>query len=194
MIPRSVVVVSAAVLLAVAACAGGAPTPTSFDPAAPCAGADEQRMAGAYPALEAVLPSVLEGEPPTSRDSGRLCSKTTLGALFDAGIAEARFGGAIWDRGGGKAISLVLFSADGLTASALFDSYVAGAQADSHVHDIRTRELSVAGTTGHRLDLLNGESFQAIVVWPGDGPGRVRVLLAADQEDARIQAALDAFH
>jgi hypothetical protein len=44
------------------------------------------------------------------------------------------------------------------------------------------------------MDFLNGDSsFQAVIVWPGVGPGRVRVALSADLVNDEIQAALDAF-
>lgn len=187
--------VTSLVVLAVALLAGcsGATASPSFDPSSACAGADEQRMPGAYPELEVLVPVGLAGATPSSRDSGRLCSKVSLGALAGAGVTEMRFGGGTWDRGGGKGISLVTFEATGLTARALFDSYVAGARANSQNHDIQTSEPTIAGAQGYRMDLLSGESFESLVVWPGDQQGRVRVVLSADQTDADIQAAIDAF-
>jgi len=191
-IPRRLAVVLAAGLL-LAACSGSAPAPASFDPAGSCAGADEQRMSGAYPELEAALPTKLADAAPTNRESGRYCSEQTLGALMAAGIAEMRFGAATWDRGSGKGLSLVLYEADGLTAKALFDTYETSARATSKVHNIRTSEPTIAGGEAHRMDLLNDESFQAILVWPGDRPGQVRVILAADLTNDEVQAAADAF-
>jgi hypothetical protein len=180
--------------MVVAACSGGTTAPPSFDPSAPCAGADEQVMAGAYPALEGALPTALGGVAPTNRESGRYCSRTTLGALVDAGIDEAHFGAVTWDRGGGKAISLVLFEAHGLTADALFNSYQTAAAANSKIHDLRASTPTIGGVAARRMDFLNGDSsFQAVIVWPGDGPGRVRVALSADLVNDEIQAALDAF-
>ncbi len=193
MIPRRLVALVAAVLLTAAACVGGA-SPPSFDPTAPCGGVDEQRMAGAFPELEMTVPTTISGLPPSVLESGRYCSKASLGALAESGIGEARFGAGTWDRGSGKAVSLVTFEADGLTAKTMFDSYLAGARADTaHVHDIVQKDLRVGDLTGYRLDFLNGESFQRILVWPGPGKGQVRVALAADLTDAEIQAALDAF-
>ncbi len=192
MIPRRLAVALAACLL-LAACSGAVPAPASFDPSGSCAGADEQRMAGAYPELEAALPAELAGTAPTSRESGRYCSQTTLGALMAAGIEEMRFGAATWDRGSGKALSLVLFEAEGLTATGLFETYETSARATSKVHDIRTSRPTIAGGGAHRMDLLNDESFQAILVWPGDRPGQVRVVLAADLTNDEVQAAADAF-
>jgi hypothetical protein len=181
------------VLLAASGCAGAAARP-SFDPSAPCAGAAEQRMAGAYPALEAAVPSTFAGKPATSRESGRYCSSDTLGTLVDAGIHEAHFGAGTWDLGSGKALSLVMFEASGLTAQNVFDSFVAAASVNAKVHDPTISQPTIGGQPGHRLDYLNGDSsFQRIVVWPGDGDGRVRVLLAADLLDVEISGAAEAF-
>ena len=194
MIPRRLATLVAAALLAAAGCANAAaPAPTSFDPTAPCAGADEQRMPGGYPDLERTIPATLDGVPPTSLESGRYCSPTSLGTLAATGIQEVRFGAGNWDRGSGKAISLVTFEADGLTARSMYDSYLTPARSDSHVHDIVEKDLRVGDQAGYRLDFLNGESFQRILVWPGAGAGQVRVALAADLTDAEIQAAVDVF-
>jgi hypothetical protein len=193
MIPRRLLALVAAALIGSAGCAGAA-APASFDPSAPCAGADEQRMAGAFPELEGTIPASISGVSPSALESGRYCSKTSLGALAETGIAEARFGAGTWDHGGGKGVSLVTFEADGLTAKAMYDSYLAGARADTaHVHDIVEKDLKVGDLAGYRLDFLNGESFQRILVWPGPRDGQVRVVLAADLTDAEIQAAVDAF-
>ena len=189
---RFVAALGCAVLIA-AGCVD-ATAGASFDPSQPCAGADEQKMAGAYPELEAAIPTALAGTAATNRESGRYCSPTTLGTLAQAGISEAHFGAATWDRGGGKAISLVVFEAPGLTDRAVYESYLAGAQANSKIHDLQTTEPAIGGAPGHRLAFLNGDSsFQRILVWPGDRPGRVRVILAADLVDADINAAADAF-
>ena len=180
-------------LALLAACS--APTAdASFDPSQPCAGADAQHMPGAYPELEQTVPTALGGEPATLRESGRYCSATTLGPLADAGITEAHFGAATWDRGGGKAISLVTFEAAGLTADALYQSYLAGAVDNTKIHDLQTSTPTLGGSPGHRLAFLNGDSsFQRILVWPGDRSGQVKVILAADLVDSDIQAAVDAF-
>ena len=78
----------------VAACAGPS-APPSFDPSTPCGGADRQEMTGAYPDLEARIPLALDGQAADSRESGRFCSKATLGKFWDAGIREEQFGGGI---------------------------------------------------------------------------------------------------
>lgn len=182
------------VALLVVGCSG--PTaPASFDPSQPCAGADEQRMGGAFPELEATVPGQLDGKAADTLESGRYCSSSTLGKLADAGVTEARFGAGTWDRGGGKAVSLVMFEAAGLTPQIVFDSYQAGALANSKIHDLNTSSPTIGGQPGHRMDFLNGDSsFQRILVWPGDRADRVRVLLAADLTDPEILAAADAFH
>ncbi len=188
---RGLLVVLAATVLA--GCSGPA-SPASFDPSQACAGADEQRMAGAYPDLEATTPPELAGAPPTVRESGRYCSPNTLGTLADAGFAEVRFGAGTWDRGGGKAISLVTLEAAGLGTDAVFGSYLAGAQKNSKVHDISPSQPTLGGKPGYRIDYINGDSsFQRILVWPGDRAGQVKVILAADLLDVDIQAAVDAF-
>lgn len=183
----------ALVLMTLVGCTG-APAPASFDPTQACAGADEQRMAGAYPDLEATVPAQLSGATAGVRESGRYCSPNTLGTLADAGFGEVRFGAGTWDRGGGKAVSLVTLEADGLGSQAVFESYLAAAQKNSKVHDITPTQPTLGGQPGYRIDFINGDSsFQRILVWPGDRAGRVRVVLTADLVDADIQAAVDAF-
>ncbi len=186
--------VAALALVTVVGCSDAA-VPASFDPTQPCAGADEQRMPGAYPDLEATIPNELAGVAATTRESGRYCSPTTLGTLADAGIDELHYGAGTWDRGSGKAVSLVTLEAAGLDAKAVYGSYLAGAQGNAKVHDITPTQPVLGGKPGYRIDFLNGDSsFQRILVWPGDRDGRVRVVLAADLLDSDIQAAVDAFH
>jgi hypothetical protein len=183
----------AVVFVTLAACSSSAAS-ASFDPGSPCGGAAEQHMSGAYPELEATIPNAVADQPATTRESGRYCSRDTLGKLVDAGINEMHFGAATWDRGSGKALSLVTFEAAGLTDQAVYDAYLAGAAPNGKIHDLTTSTPTLGGGRGHRLDFLNGDSsFQRILVWPGDRPGRVRVVLAADVVDAEIQVAVDAF-
>jgi hypothetical protein len=180
--------------VSLAACSGPS-APASFDPRQPCAGADEQRMAGAYPDLEATVPAQLAGVASTLRESGRYCSATTLGTLADAGVTELRFGAGTWDRGSGKAVSMVTLEAPDLTVEQVFESYLAGAEKNAKVHDISPSQPTLAGQPGYRIDFINGDSsFQRILVWPGQRDGQVRVLLVADLVDADIQTAVDAFH
>ncbi len=151
-------------------------------------------MVGAYPDLETTVPATLDGVASTDRESGRYCSRGTLGSLVDLGIQEVHFGAASWDRGSGKGISLVMYEATGLTAQNLFDSFLTAASANAKVHDLKVTAPTIGGLAGHRLDYLNGDSsFQRIVIWPGDRDGRVRLLLAADLLDVEIAAASEAF-
>ena len=152
-------------------------------------------MPGAYPELEQTIPAAARGR------AGRPCASragTARRRPSEAGRggdrARPTSGPATWDRGGGKAISLVTFEAAGLTADALYESYLAGAVGNTKIHDLETSTPTIGGEPGHRIDFLNGDSsFQRILVWPGDRPGQVRVILAADLVDADIQAAADAF-
>jgi len=60
-------------------------------------------MPGAFPRSRRGFPAEIDGKAAASRESGRFCARETLGSLFDAGVTEERFGGAIWevgDRGG----------------------------------------------------------------------------------------------
>ena len=66
---------------------------------------------------------------------------------------------------------------------------------------VDTRTYAVTPSlTGSRLDVLNGESYQSVVVWQGEG--RVEVAVVADfireiqtkdAHDAVVRAAVDAF-
>ena len=160
----------AAAGLLLAACAGSAPPP-SFDPATPCGGVDQQQMKGAYPDLEARVPTRVDGQAADSRDSGRFCSKATLGTLWDAGIHEKQLGGGIWvvEPTGGTSLAglqLSVFRAPGLTAQLQADEYRSGASGTSRVTIVSATNEVVNGRPGYRINLLNGDSHQAIVVWP----------------------------
>jgi len=171
-----------AATLLVAACTGSTPPP-SFDPGAPCGGADRQEMKGAYPDLEARIPLQLDGQAADSRDSGRFCSKATLGTLWDAGIRESQFGGGIWaiDPAGGTSLAglqLSVFRAPGLTAQLLAV--------------VSATNEQINGRPGYRINLLNGDSHQAIVVWPSRDGAVVQVVIAADVGESKVQAAIAA--
>jgi hypothetical protein len=189
-------VVAAAVL--VAACASSSPPP-SFDPATPCGGVDRQEMKGAYPDLEARIPVQLDGQAADSRDSGRFCSKATLGTLWDAGIRESQFGGGIWaiDPAGGTSLAglqLSVFRAPALTAQLLADEYKAGASGTSRVTIVSATNEQFNGRPGFRINLLNGDSHQAIVVWPSADGAVIQVVIASDVAESKVQAAIAALH
>ena len=66
-----------AVALSGAACSGG--PPPSFDPTGDCT--TDGRAPGAYPDLEALVPTKYQGVAPGTLDSGRNCTVTNLGSL-----------------------------------------------------------------------------------------------------------------
>jgi hypothetical protein len=172
----------------VAACGGAA-----FDPTGPCT--VDGKVKGAYPTLEAVVPMLYEGRPPAQVDSGRTCSADGLGTLDDHGIKELRFAGATWTMGSDSGLTLATFvSQDGppLTAEWLAEFYEATARAGKNVQSVEPGEVHVNGATiGRRLDVLNGESFQTVVVW--EHGGQVHAALVADFiRDIQTREAHDA--
>jgi hypothetical protein len=185
---------AAAVL--VGACASPS-SPPPFDPATPCGGVDRQEMKGAYPDLEARIPLEVAGQAADSRISGRYCSKATIGTLWDAGIRETEFGGGIWafDPGGGTSLpgmQLSVFRASGLTAQLLADEYKAGAGGTSRVTIVSATSEQINGRPGFRINLLNGDSHQAILVWPSADGAVLQVVIAADVDETKVQAAVAA--
>jgi hypothetical protein len=186
----------AAAGLLVAACAGSSPPP--FDPATPCDGVDRQEMKGAYPDLEVRIPIQIDGQAADSRDSGRFCAKATLGTLWDAGIQEAQFGGGIWaiETAGATSLSglqVSVFRASGLTAQLMADEYKSGADATRRVTVVSATSEQVNGRPGFRINLLNGDSRQAIVVWPSADGAVIQVVIGADVNESKVQAAVAAF-
>jgi hypothetical protein len=165
------------VLLGVVVAACGEAT---FDPTGPCT--TDGKVPGAYPALEAVVPTLYEGRPPAQLDSGRTCSPDGLGTLDDHGIQELRFAGATWTRGSDSGLTLATFVSQvgpPLTARWLAEFYEATARAGKNVQSVDTGDFAVSGSiTGRRLDVLNGESFQTVVVW--EQGGQVHAVLVAD--------------
>ena len=183
-----------AACLLVAACTGSS-EPQSFDPASPCGGADRQEMPGAYPDLEARIPLEVDGQAADNRESGRFCARGTLGTLWDAGIHETQFGGGIWavDPAGGTSLpgfQLSVFRAPGLTAQLMADEYKSGADATSRVTIVSATNEQVNGRPGFRINLLNGDSHQAIVVWPSADGAVIQVVIAADVAESKVQAAV----
>ncbi len=184
-------VIGLAAALVVAACSAAADA--SFDPAAACGGAARQQMRGAYPALEARIPAQLDGKDPSSRDSGRFCAKETLGSVFDAGITEVHFGGAIWEIGDRGGIQLAAFEGEGLTPALLAEEYRLAADGSRRTEAVKATTLEIDGRPAWRIDVVNGNSRQAIVVW-SSADGRVaQVVVAADVDEASLQAAVAAY-
>jgi len=190
---RSLVLATiSAFLLAAGLVAGGctsAPAAT-FDPAGPCV--TDGKTPGAYPELEALLATELDGDPPTTVDSGRNCTPRNLGSLAAHDVSEVRFAGAVWDLGGSRGVTTAVFAAPGLEAGWVAEFYETSAEVGRKTEDIETSSVSVAGRPGQRIDLRNGESLQSVVVWPSRADGTVNVVLAADVDEATLQGAVEA--
>jgi hypothetical protein len=191
--PRHSALPSVLVLLALAVTLVGCATQTttSFDPASACT--TDGRMAGAYPDLEARVPTSYEGRGPDRLDSGRHCSETNLGSLAAAGFDEVRFAGGTWDFGGQRAAALVVFQADGLTAERIAEFYGASADAADRTQVTGVSTPTLAGRTGHRLDTSTGSRTQTVVTWPSADPDFVNVVITNDLPDPKIEAAVEAF-
>jgi hypothetical protein len=189
-LPRPRLAVVALFAIALAAC-GGAGAAASFDVGAGCP--SEGRAAGAYPELEARIPTAYEGRGPNQLDSGRHCDPASLGSLAAAGFDEVRFAGGTWDLGGYRAAALVVFEAPGLTADQVAEFYETSAEAANRTQITRRATPEIAGRPGHRLDSTTGDRTQTVVTWPSADEGVVNVVLTNDLPDPKIQAAIDAF-
>jgi hypothetical protein len=182
----------AGLLVALLAACGGAAAPlVSFDPTGPCSA--DGRFPGAYPSLEARLPTTFQGRPPDTIDSGRNCSGTELATLAGHGIREMRYAGATWFLSGNAGITLAVFSADGLTAEWIGEWYEATARAARNTRQIDPTRPQVAGRQAYRLDTINGESVQTVIDWAAPSGDAVYVVIAADAPVAIIDAATAAF-
>jgi len=173
-----------------------------FDPTGPCT--TDGSVAGAYPDLEAQVPRVFRGTPPTSVDSGRACTSAGLGTLSGHGIAELRFAGARWTTGSESGLSLATFQSGGgpaLTRDWLAEFYETGARAGKNVTSVEPSAYPVDQlVTGRRIDVLNGESFQTVVVWERGGRLEAAVIADAIREiqtreahDVVVRDAVDAW-
>lgn len=172
------------VLLVVAAlmaigCGGGA---KSFDPASSCT--TDGRYPGAYPDLEAAVPPMLGDRAPDRLDSGRSCTAAALGTLQAHGVTELRFAGGLWERGSRSGTTLVVFDTPaGLDARWLAEFYEASARAARKTEAINTSDVDVHGSAGRRLDTLNDDSYQTVVVWTRGGRV-VATVVASDVREA----------
>jgi hypothetical protein len=152
----------------------GCATP-AFDPSGPCTA--DGRAAGAYPALEALVPRDLEGRPPDQVDSGRNCTPTSLGTLAAHGIRELRYAGATWGTGTSSGVTVAVFEAPDLRADWVHEFYKLGAQTARNAQSVESSTVTVDGLPAFRIDALNGDSYQTVIDWQ-DGD-RVRVVLVA---------------
>ena len=183
-------------VVAVAACASPA---GSFDPSSACT--TDGHFSRAYPELEALVPGSLGGRAPNRLDSGRSCTDAALATLKQHGVGELRFAGGLWEQGTNSGTTLVVFDSPvPLDAAWLAEFYEAGARAAKNTDVIETRPQSVGGTPGYRLDTLNDDSFQTVVVWPRTGHVVAALVASAVREvgtrathEARVTDALGAF-
>ena len=160
--------------LIAAACSPAA----TFNPSGPCNA--DGKAPGAYPELEALLPTEFAGAPPTIVDSGRSCSSAALGSLAEHRVSELRFAGATWDHGSGRAATMAVLALPGAAlparwAEEFYELSARTAKRTGNI-DVSRPEVEDVGLV-FKLDTLNDLSFQTVVVWP-DGE-RVRVVLVA---------------
>jgi len=173
---------------------GDSPTEmASFDPGAPCAGADRQMWPGTFPELEARIPGEVAGVAPDRVDSGRFCSEMTLGSIYRSGITEVRFAGGQWPIGAETGLQLGVFSAPGLTVRAQADEYRRSAEANQGVTVALAREERIDGRPGYRLELTRSGSRQVIVVWPSADSAVVQSVIGVDVKDELVAEAIAAF-
>jgi len=192
--PRVVGLIGRFVLVALVAtglvgCAGAATV--SFDPSGPCT--SDGAAPGAYPDLEARLPTAFRDTPPEKVDSGRNCSEAKLGSLSELGYKEVRFAGATWGFGAERYVVLAVFSAPGLDAGEVADFYADSAREEPRVEILAETEPTIAGRPGRRLDAKRVERLQTVVVWPAADPDVVNVIVSNDLPDERIAEAIEAF-
>jgi hypothetical protein len=192
-------IAAALALLAAIALAGCG---SSFDPSGPCT--TDGSAAHAYPDLEATVPTSYKGSAPSEVDSGRACTSSGLGTLAGHGVKEIRFAGATWSTGTDSGLSLAVFTTpDGsaLDPAWMAEFYETGARNGKNVTSVETSAYAVSPTIGaSRLDVLNGESYQSVVVWERNGKVAVAVVAdfireiqTKDAHDAVVRAAVDAF-
>jgi hypothetical protein len=183
-------------IIVVAGCSSAG---ASFDPASACTG--DGRFPGAYPELEAVIPTSLGGGPADRLVSGRSCTDAGLTTLKSHGVGELRFAGGLWEQGTNSGTTLVTFdSPTPLDAKWLAEFYEAGARAGKNTDAIEAAPLPIAGSMGYRLDTLNDDSYQTVIVWPQAGhvvgalvASAVREIETRAAHEARVTAALAAW-
>lgn len=193
---RAAALILPAIALLVAACGA------SFSPTGPCTGDGSQP--GAFPDLEKSVPTTFRGTGPRELDSGRICTPQGLGSLAAHDVDEVHFAGATWETGSQSGVSLAIFtnpSGPALETAWLAEYYESGARAGKKVESVETADYRVSsGVVGRRVDVLNGESFQTVVVW--ERRGQMAIVVVADfireiqtreAHDAVVRQAVDAF-
>lgn len=184
-LPR--VVLLFAIALGLAACSDAAAP--SFDPTGACTA--DGSAPGAYPDLEAHIPTSYRDSAPETLDSGRNCSPASLGSLADVGFDEVRFAGGRWTFGGERAVVLAVFNAPGLDADEIAEFYAESARAASRTEILSESQPTIAGRPGRRLDTKTGERLQTVVVWPASESDLVNAVITSDLPEARIVEAID---
>jgi hypothetical protein len=186
--------------LALSGCGSGLFGPTASPtatpgPDQPCGGLDEQRAAGFYPALEALLPVTVSGVRPTSRDSGRYCSAVKLGTLYTRdGYHEVHFAGAVWpNKDQTSGLSTVVYQATGLTASQVADAFAISAGDSQNVTKVASQAQTIRGRSGIRLDVINQDTSQVVLIWPAASAGTVDIVLGSDVTEQQLRAAVAAY-
>lgn len=183
------------VAVALAACA------PAFDPTGPCT--SDGSAAGAYPELEAAVPTAYQGAKPSQLTSGRFCSPASLGTLVGRGVTELRFAGGTWPTFTQSGLSLAIFTDVGgpaLDPAWVTEFFETSARAGKNVTSVDTTDYPVSPSiAGRRIDALNGESYQTIVVWGKNGQVAValigdfiREIQTKDAHDVIVRAAVDA--
>ena len=173
---------------------------SSFDPTGACKG--DGSAPGAYTELEAAIPKLYKDAKPINLDSGRTCTADGLGTLAAHGVKELRFAGGTWSTGTDSGLSLAVFtSPDGsaLNPDWITEFFEASARAGKNVTSVDTTDYPVTtAITGRRIDVLNGESFQSIVVWAKDGQvaaaligNFIREIQTKEAHDLVVRAAVD---
>lgn len=197
--PRLCAVIALLTAAAVGGCNGlgpfGAARPTATPrPDQPCGGLDEQVASGFYPELEALLPAAVEGQAPIQKDSGRYCSAAKLGTLFTRDDhPEVHFAGAVWPgTNNTTGVSTVIFQAAGLTMDQVADSYAVAAGDASNVTRVVSSAETIHGRSGVRLEVINQDTTQLVIVWPGATPGRVDIVLGSAPDVKQLDAAVAA--
>jgi hypothetical protein len=173
---------------------------SSFDPTGACKA--DGSAPGAYAELEAAIPKLYKDAKPINLDSGRTCTDAGLGTLAAHGVKELRFAGGTWSTGTDSGLSLAVFtSPDGsaLDPAWITEFFETSARAGKNVTSVDTTDYPVTtAISGRRIDVLNGESFQSIVVWKKNGQvaaaligNFIREIQTREAHDLVVRAAVD---
>ena len=194
---RALLCLTTLVLAVVAGCSG-----QPFDPTGPCT--TDGSKQGSYPELEVAVPTALRGTPPNELDSGRACTPTGLGTLATHGVDELRFAGATWEVGSDSGVSLAVFTdpnGPALEPMWMSEFYETGARAGRKVESVTAADYAVTDQIGgRRIDVLNGESYQTIIVWQRHGQiavalvaNSIRRIETKEAHELDVRAAVDAY-